>query len=124
MTDETLPPRFCELPRAEQEALVIAHHLDNKGIEYWGPISKKWHTDTDVVVTFDPQDTYRLAPEPEIPDSLDWSHVADGYDVLIRLAVDDVACLAGPVKCYVQADVFGSYRRGNMNACTVRRPGT
>ncbi|WP_429499058.1 hypothetical protein ACQUFY_08170 [Robbsia andropogonis] len=65
---------------------------------------------------------YRLAPEPQIPDSIDWSHVHIDWIKLTRRAHENALLTTG-LGYYCKVEGFASYKRGNMESCTVYRPG-
>lgn len=120
---------FGELSDAEKGALLLAHH-DGKRIEFvrsdgaWEITQPHWYRDV----------VYRIAPEPLIPDFIDWSHVAP----------EVVAIARGPgcefAACYLSipsmrgdhwfaalmgyTNLFASYRRGTVDwkDSLVRRP--
>ena len=64
---------------------------------------------------------YRIAPEPEIPDSIDWSHVHPDL-ILLSRSVGCSATLSNH-KSAIRAWMYASYKRGNMESCIVYRPG-
>ncbi|WP_429499493.1 hypothetical protein ACQUFY_21740 [Robbsia andropogonis] len=82
-----------------------------------------WVTREGVKPLFGDLCRYRLAPEPEISDSIDWSHV---HPDLVRMERKLAGCprlYDGPGRMRVFAEVFASYKMGNMESCTVYRPG-
>lgn len=120
MTDEKLPPRFDDLSRAEREALLIGYYIERRPVQFWN--FNHW-MDKENAGCILLNTRYRFAPEPQIPDSINWDHVADGYDTLNRPGSSDNAWVHG-LGDAVTATAFASYRRGNMKSCTVKRPGT
>lgn len=67
---------------------------------------------------------YRLAPEPEIPDSIDWSHVNADFARMYRKENWDGAGIYDKHGKLIGSTLhFASYKRGNMKECTVYRPG-
>jgi len=135
MTDHPKP--FRDLSDAEKGALLLAHHRGrdiehfSKSREVWIIADSPWWSDETI---------YRIAPEPLIPDSIDWSHVAPEWNFMARdddgdtwvfkarPAIDgsddfwhdqdwagDATCLAA----------FASYRRGTVDwkDSLVIRPG-
>lgn len=67
---------------------------------------------------------YRLAPEPEIDDSIDWSHVHPDFVTMRRLVGWNSGLLMDKGDfSSLRARVFASYKRGNKPSCTVYRPG-
>jgi hypothetical protein len=124
------PTPFGKLSIDERVALFRAH-LEGSHIELfeasgeWEPVDNPaWHADA----------CYRLAPD--IPDQIDWSHVAPAWRFMARDA-DGWAYLwtSRPKKSFddwsdlascegARVDVFASYRRGTVawDQSLVERP--
>ncbi|KKB61518.1 hypothetical protein WM40_22505 [Robbsia andropogonis] len=67
---------------------------------------------------------YRLAPEPEISDSIDWSHLGEQCTRLYRMEGWECAGIYDKYgRLIFSAAIFASYKRGNMESCTIYRPG-
>lgn len=126
-TDECKP--FGELSDAEKGALLLAHHEGKKiellaNCKHWTRATPDWSKHC----------TYRIAPEPLIPDFIDWNHVAPEFNFMARdkngrlylfggepRPEDDMWSGFGPA---AKAHVFASYRRGTVEwkDSLVRRP--
>ena len=119
---------FGELSDAEKGALLLAHY-EGKRIEFvrsdgaWGTTLPHWCNDI----------IYRVAPEPLIPDSIDWSHVAPEVVAMARNDDDKTSRLFKTVpfvenwwcgEVCADAKYFASYRRGTVDwkDSLVRRP--
>lgn len=122
MNREVLPPRFGELSNEEKAKLVLGHYCEGKTLQFFSNFTDTWQK---IGGSGDPcwisDYRYRLAPEPEIPDSIDWDHVADGFDIMTRGSEPSSSWLHSGVISY-PARIFASYKRGNMSSCTVKRP--
>lgn len=115
---------FKDLTDAEKGALLLAHH-EGKQIQHrWHP-ADNWTSGTYPVWL--PQCIYRIVPEPLIPDSIDWSHVAPEWKFMAR-DEDGGVCFykTRPNRMteywetletnYTSAPVgFASYRRGTVD---------
>ncbi|WP_429497319.1 hypothetical protein ACQUFY_12130 [Robbsia andropogonis] len=82
-----------------------------------------WVTREGVKPLFGDLCRYRLAPEPQIPDSIEWSHVHPDLIAMTRYAGNHPRLYDGAGKMRAIASVFASYKRGNMESCLVYRPG-
>lgn len=76
MTDN-LPPMFGDMTRKEQEALVIAYHLDKAPVEYFGV--GVWLRKDGGALRSDGR--YRHA---HTKPSVDWSHLSDDVVAIAR----------------------------------------
>ena len=130
MTDH--PKLFRDLSDAEKGALLLAHH-EGRRIVCYGNVTtwvkspgEGWHDDV----------AYRIAPEPLIPDSIDWSHVADDVVAMARnndcntsrLFKSIPTCILTNWWCgdvCADSKYFASYRRGTVSwkGSLVIRPG-
>lgn len=125
---------FGDLSRKDQLELFSAW-LDGKTIEY--------HIEYDTWVTCDmpywyEKVIYRVKPEPKIPDSINWDHVASEYSYMVRQPGGAVLLSTEkPCKCivsqelhwrvpgkYVNAGCFKSLVIGNLpwDQSLVERP--
>ena len=130
---EALDVPFCELPRKTRKRLVAACYVDKRIVEIYG--SGHWQELSNP--RFFLNAVYRLAPTPRpelTPDSIDWSHVAQGFDYCARdnngeaYLSQDLPTIASQLWCagiYVRADVFASYRPGTVDwrDSLITRPG-
>lgn len=123
---------FGEMSDAEKGALLLAHH-EGKRIELHDHLDG-WErcTNPQFLADF----IYRIAPEPKVPDSIDWEHVSDDVVAIARCGNDRPASLfskrppvleeglwiGNSVGC---AGLFASYRRGTVEwqDSLVIRPG-
>ena len=128
MTDH--PKLFRDLSDAEKGALLLAHY-EGRRIVCYGNVSK-WFKSPDEGWCGDV--AYRIAPEPLIPDSIDWSHVADDVVAMARNDGNKTSTLFKSIpfiKDWWCGDVcadskcFASYRRGTVDwkDSLVIRPG-
>jgi hypothetical protein len=123
---------FGELSDAEKGALLLEHH-EGKRIEvgsYDYPCSMIWDARPDP--SWAPGAVYRIAPEPLIPDSIDWSHVAPEVVAMARNNDDKTSRLFKTIpfvenwwcgEVCADAKYFASYRRGTVdwrNSLVVR----
>jgi hypothetical protein len=123
MTDETLPPTFQDLSREGKLALLTGYYGEDRPVEFWDGSTSKWLAPYRFPA-WSPSARYRFVPEPDIPDSIDWSHVADWINLLFRHKFDTITWLTGQNGGYVRADAYSSYKPGNMKSFRVKRPGT
>jgi hypothetical protein len=79
----THPKPFGELSRAEKGELLLAHH-EGKRVEYFSALFHGWTTVAHVGPAWCDNKRYRIAPEPLIPDSINWDHVADDVVAMAR----------------------------------------
>ena len=123
MTSEILTPPFGKLSNEEKAKLVLGCYCDGKTIQFFSKFTGMWQN---IGGNGDPcwlsDCRYRLAPEPEIPDSIDWGDVAEPYNKMCRSNSDRYAWLSGDYVSESSASTHASYKRGNMKECTVRRP--
>lgn len=117
---------FGEWTPEQQREFKIAVFIDRRKYEVRSTLHEEWvegdatgYKNQELIMPV----FYRLAPEPEpeIPDSIDWSHVHPDYIKLINrhglvTLIDDRGNEIG-------AFGFASYKLGNMKSCTVYRPG-
>jgi len=119
---------FGELSDAEKGALLLAHH-EGKRIELLDN-SKHW---TRATPDWSKYCTYRIAPEPLIPDSINWDHVAPEWKFMARDKDRDAWLFdilpnerddAWWGRDFTRARHFASYRRGTVDwkDSLVRRP--
>jgi hypothetical protein len=133
----THPKPFGKLSRAEKGELLLAHH-EGKRIEvheYDYPCSYAWREKLNPLWRDD--FIYRIAPEPLIPDSINWDHVAPEYNYMAREKNGDVYLFRHcPVLrpwgewfdqygTLISARNFASYKRGTVDwkDSLVIRPG-
>jgi hypothetical protein len=125
----THPKPFGELTTAEKGELLLAHH-EGKRIEIL--CGELW---TKAAPTWAEWKIYRIAPEPLVPDSINWDHVAPEWKWLARdengkaylfaekprmVRTEWISCPAAS-----HASSFASYRRGTVDwrDSLVIRPG-
>ncbi|WP_429498896.1 hypothetical protein ACQUFY_06325 [Robbsia andropogonis] len=83
-----------------------------------------WVTREGVKPLFGDLCRYRLAPEPQIPDSIEWSHVHPDIVKMHRVENWEYANFINSQGQGIGITRnFASYKRGNMESCTVYRPG-
>ena len=127
---------FGELSDAEKGALLLAHH-EGKRIEFFDLYSYRgWRESQEP--EWAPIVAYRIAPEPLIPDSINWDHVAPEWKFMARdesgnAWLYDCTPDRTPSRAHWNAGsgisvrasaVFASYRRGTVEwrDSLVRRP--
>jgi hypothetical protein len=143
----THPKPFGELSRAEKGELLLAHH-EGKRIELL--CGEEWKKAAPAWVDWK---IYRIAPEPLIPDSINWDHVAPEWKYMVRLPNGNAILLRGkPIRDFggkailcgsdawqmvreptwdlygmtsASAHLFASYKRGTVDwkDSLVIRPG-
>ncbi|MCP1118883.1 hypothetical protein [Robbsia andropogonis] len=117
---------FGEWTPEQQREFKIDTLIDGKRWEAKMVASKVgWITkDRASLPSYAPDVYYRLAPEPEIPDSIDWSHVHPDAVGMNRAIDWDYALFFNEGEAVVgYTNAHASYKRGNMESCTVYRPG-
>jgi hypothetical protein len=106
----THPKPFGELSDEEKGELLLEWY-SGKRIEYlraepdmWKPFNYSFGT------WLSPHAIYRIAPEPLIPDSINWDHVAPEWKYMVRLPNGDAILLrAEPIRdCGGKAVLCGS----------------
>jgi len=115
---------FGEWTPEQQREFKISVRVDGKKYEVFS--FGKWKPGQGVETEYDPLPylRHRLAPEPEIPDSIDWSHVHPDFTRMYRKENWHCAGIYDKSgKLIGSALYFASYKRGNMESCTVYRPG-
>jgi len=130
---ETLDVTFCELPRKTQKRLVVACYVDKRTVEIYGVGGWQELSNPQFFLST----AYRLTPLPNpalTPDSINWSHVAQGLDYCARdkggaaYLSQDLPTIASHTWCaapHVRADAFTSYRPGTVDwrDSLITRPG-
>lgn len=128
----THPKPFGELSRAEKGELLLSRH-EGKLVEILTS-RHGWLTAREYDF-WDEARHYRIAPEPLIPDSINWDHVAPEYNCMARdeylLArlyrnkpvISGTFWTDGEISIY--AKYFSSYKRGTVDweDSLVIRPG-
>lgn len=122
---------FGELSDAEKGALLLAQHEGKKILKlHWGSLA--WWTVERPLLD---EGIYRIAPEPLIPDSIDWSHVAPEWKFMARNGEGNTYLFCRQPMMSTHGDgwilhgfttvkAFASYRRGTVDwrDSLVRRP--
>jgi hypothetical protein len=130
----THPKPFGELSRAEKGELLLAHH-EGKRIEYMRIGYSPWTIARDP--SWNRDLCYRIAPEPLIPDSINWDHVHSNWRFLARNKAgfpylyqdaphrDETRWFDGNCDFGDSANTFSSYKRGTVDwkDSLVIRPG-
>jgi len=116
---------FGEWTPEQQREFKIDTRVDGKRWETKWAMDDYWKTPVEGNVPHYAEDSfYRLAPEPEIPDSIDWSHVHPDAVKMRRFSNWKSSDLKDINDDFVGGtNGFASYKRGNMKECTVYRPG-
>ncbi|MCP1116997.1 hypothetical protein [Robbsia andropogonis] len=116
---------FGEWSPEQQREFKIDTLVDGKEYQFHTRIRKEWHTKrSGHLFNGSAEHYYRLAPEPEISDSIDWSHVHPDAVCMNREIYWDYAVFFNEGEAIVgYTSAHASYKRGNMESCTVYRPG-
>jgi hypothetical protein len=132
---EVRPFPFGQLTRIEQALLLLAKH-EGKRIEvheYDYPCNYAWREKLNP--SWRDDFIYRIAPEPLIPDSINWDHVAPEYNYMARDEDGGAVLFRRPPQQHLRqwggfafcgnAQDFTSYRRGTVDwkDSLVIRPG-
>jgi hypothetical protein len=118
----THPKPFGELSDEEKGKLLLAHHEGKRIERHANCYDPAW------MVVHNPLfcdgGRYRIAPEPLIPDSINWDHVAPEWKYMAREADDSVRLyrfkpvINGTVwtdsRLCIYAQYFASYKRGTV----------
>jgi hypothetical protein len=124
----THPKPFGELSRAEKGELLLAHH-EGKRIELL--CGEEWKKAAPAWVDWK---IYRIAPEPLIPDSINWDHVSGDVVAMARNDGDFYAKFFSEIPCAESwwcgkvrghTTSHASYKRGTVDwkDSLVIRPG-